>query len=210
MCHIWSRWNSAEIIDVCCENALQGVRFGHNGRNVIQKNNSLLSVGNVGCLNEAVHTQVVTLIWGGFQSGIARIWRAGHCFHVNRAVWELVPSAGDKTAQRAEFRLDSKVCFPCRKHKQPIKLQPRKILWHIRSPKRLRNSAINPHKPDTRHNRMTPTQPCSASGRGNQWVTPHLMFLLNLTKLNHYILSDFCPMFVCWNGNVQRNKKPMS
>lgn len=38
-----------KIIDVCWENALQGARFGHNGGNVIQWSNSLLSARNVSC-----------------------------------------------------------------------------------------------------------------------------------------------------------------
>lgn len=89
-------------------------------------------------------------------------------------------------------------CVFC-KHKQSIKPQPRKILRHIRSPKRLRNSAKNPHKPDTQHN-MTPTQLCSANGSGNQRVTHHTMLvqvirgLMMLAILQFYIKS--CVFFL--------------
>lgn len=109
MCHIWSQWNSAEIIDVCCGNALQGVRFGHNGRNVIQENNSLLSVGNVG--SDAEWSSSYRSRDFNFRRvsewNMVRIWRVGLGFHVNRVVWELVPNSGDKETQQAEFSLDS-------------------------------------------------------------------------------------------------------
>lgn len=67
---------SAEIIDVCCENALQGVRFGHNGRNVIQKNNSLLSVRDVGCNAEwsSSHQSRDFNLWHVLERNIAGIW----------------------------------------------------------------------------------------------------------------------------------------
>lgn len=117
MCHIWSQRNSAEIIDVCCENALQGARFGYNGRNVIQKNNSLLSVGNVGCNAEwsSSYQSRDFNLRRVFEWNIVQIWGAGLCLHVKRVVWELVPKTGDKKAQQAESRLDSKVCFHAEK-----------------------------------------------------------------------------------------------
>lgn len=152
MCYIWSQWNSAEIIDVCRENALQGARFGHNSRNVIQKSNSLLSLVNVGCNAE---------------------WSSSYPsrdFNLRRILEQNI--VGDRTLLpckqglyeslypmreiRKHSKLNSgwiqKCCFLWSKHKQAIKLQPRKILWHIRSPKSLRNSATNSQKPDTRHN----------------------------------------------------------
>lgn len=206
MCHIWSQWNSAEIIDVCCGNALQGARFGHNGRNVIQKNNSFLSVENVGCDAEwsSSYPSRDFNLRRVLEWNIVGIWGAGLCYDVNSVVWELVPNTADKKAQQ-EFRLDSKMCFLCRKHKQPIKLQPRKILWHIRSPKRLRNSAINPHKPDTRHNNTTPTKLCSQpTGVGIRgWLTIWCYYnkaVMMLVIRNFYtelcVFCDFSPIFV--------------
>lgn len=156
-------------------------------------------------LNEAVHTKVVTLIWGGFYSWTQRgLWRAGLCFHVNRVDESLYPTREIRQHSKQKFRLDSEVCFS-EKHKQPIKLQPRKILWHIKSPKRLGNSAVNPHKPDTWHNRMTLTQLFPANGGENQRVTHHMM-LLRVTQLNQgitelvtLVFSDVSPPFVFTN-----------
>lgn len=61
----------------------------------------------------------------------------------------------DSMYQTWEIRRNSKqekVCFLCRKHKQPIKRQPMKMLWHIRSLSRLRKSATNLHEYTTATN----------------------------------------------------------
>ena len=72
MCNIWSRRNSAEIIDVCCGNAMHCrerdpatmVEMRYR-RTILCYQSGMWAV----MLNEAVHIRVVTLIWVEVQSG---------------------------------------------------------------------------------------------------------------------------------------------
>lgn len=128
-------------------------------------------------LNDRAHTEVVTLIWVGFWS--RTMWG---CFRVNRLVWELVSNPGDGGGGGKENHSEQnsgwiQTCVFC-KHKQSIKPQPRKILRHIRSPKREQKCAKNQHKPNT-HPNMTPAQLCSARGNGNQKGARHVALMLS-------------------------------
>lgn len=80
-------------------------------------------------LNEAVHTKVVTLIWGRFlERNILGIWSAWLCFHVNRVVWDLVPNTGDNKAQPAKFRLHSNTNSPiCSNQRKYCTMSPKRL-----------------------------------------------------------------------------------